>query len=169
MYWRRIRWWGLTLAGFFIVLSLSFSPVAAQTDSDAFCLASGADTLSEPVQGRSYGDPHINTFDDVHYVFQTAGEFVLTKAQVGSFEVQARQKPVASLENVSLNSAVAMQVCGHRVAVYAQDAPDNSSTAVWLDGVPTQLTAATPLPGEAKFKKLAIASMPFFGLAVIRF
>lgn len=155
MHWRRIRWWGLMLAGLFTALSLSFSPVRAQTEGDTFCSVADSDTPSDLAQGRSYGDPHINTFDDLHYSFQTVGEFILTKARSGSFEVQTRQKPVASLDNVSLNSAVAMRVCGHRVAVYAQDIPDSSSNAVWLDGVPVPLSETTPLPDGGEVQKIS--------------
>ncbi|MEL6380982.1 MAG: VWD domain-containing protein [Cyanobacteria bacterium J06626_18] len=142
------------MTSFFAALSLSFGPVNAQTDEDTFCIVQ-SDPLSNPIQGRSYGDPHINTFDELHYSFQTVGEFVLTKAQAGSFEVQTRQQPVASFNNLSLNSAVAMRVCGHRVAVYAQDVPDNSSTVIWLDGIPTPLTNTTPLPGGGEVQRLS--------------
>jgi len=49
-------------------------------------------TLCGQNQGRSYGDPHIVTYDNTSYSFQTVGEFELTK--IGeTFEVQARQKP----------------------------------------------------------------------------
>lgn len=144
---RRLRWWGFCLAGLFVAFSLSSNPVSAQLDDeDTFCVAS-SEPIEAPVQGRSYGDPHINTFDGLHYSFQMAGEFILSQSTSESFAVQARQKPVAGRNGVSLNSAVAMQVCGHRVAMYAQDVPDGSDTAVWVDGIPTPLSAGViPLP-----------------------
>ena len=155
IYWRGIRWFGLVLIGFFATVNLSLSPVSAQVDTEeAFCLAQ-SESFSDPVQGRSYGDPHINTYDGLHYSFQMVGEFILTKTQTGGLEVQARQKPVASLNNVSLNSAVAMRVCGHRVAIYAQDIPDGGATVVWLDGVPTNVSDVTALPGGGEVQKIS--------------
>lgn len=87
--------------------------------------------------GRSFGDPHIITYDGYRYSFQTVGEFVLSQSVDGHFEVQARQKQVPD-RSLSLNTAAAMSVDGHRVVVYAQDAPDGS-TPLWIDGVPTTL------------------------------
>ena len=155
-----MRWLGLALVACFSAVSLSLAPVHAQENSDrpasdsAFCVAS-SEPLSEPVQGRSYGDPHINTYDGLHYSFQLVGEFILTTANDGNFEVQARQKAVPGRTGVSLNSAVAMQVCGHRVAIYAQDIPDGSSTPLWIDGLPTPFEAdVVPLPLGGEVQRL---------------
>lgn len=74
------------------------------------------------VTGRTYGDPHIRTFDGKSYSFQTVGEYVLSSSPDRLFEVQARQKPETN--SVSLNTAVAMNVYGDRVGIYASDAPD---------------------------------------------
>jgi len=91
-------------------------------------------------QGRSYGDPHIVTYDNTSYSFQTVGEFVLTK--VGeSFEVQARQKP--QRDDFSLNTAVAINLYGDRVAYYAEDIPDGSNSPLWLNGQAIQLKGRT--------------------------
>lgn len=73
--------------------------------------------------GRTYGDPHISTFDGKNYSFQTVGEFVLSKSTRTNFEVQSRQK--ASSNDVSLNIAAAMIVNGDRVAFYTNQFPDN--------------------------------------------
>lgn len=73
--------------------------------------------------GRTYGDPHISTFDGKSYSFQTVGEFVLSRSTKTSFEVQSRQK--ASSDDVSLNIAAAMNVNGDRVAFYTNEYPDN--------------------------------------------
>lgn len=150
-----MRWLSLGLVGFFSALSLAIAPVNAQTDNDdPFCVAS-TEPLEETVQGRSYGDPHINTYDGFHYTFQMAGEFILTQDRTHSFEVQARQKPVEGRSGISLNSAVAMAVCGHRVAVYAQDIPDGGSTPLWIDGVPMPIeTAVLPLPNGGEVQRL---------------
>ena len=101
----------------------------------------------EGARGSSYGDPHIITYDGYRYSFQTVGEFVLSEALDGHFAVQARQKQVPSRNHLSLNTAAAMQVAGHRVGIYAQDFPDGE-TPLWIDGVPTALEGGElALPG----------------------
>lgn len=81
---------------------------------------------------RTYGDPHLVTFDGARYSFQTVGEFVLTKSTSG-LEVQARQQP--QRDDFSLNTAVAMNVGGNRVGIYASGFPDGDhSTPVRVDG-----------------------------------
>ncbi|WP_204139289.1 VWD domain-containing protein [Halomicronema sp. CCY15110] len=158
-YGRSLRWLGLLLATGFSVVSLSLGSASAQDSNrnpgsdSAFCVAD-TEPLSEPVQGRSYGDPHINTYDGLHYSFQLVGEFILTQAEDAGFEVQARQKAVAGRSGVSLNSAVAMRVCGHRVAIYAQDIPNGGSTPVWIDGIPSPFEVdALPLPGGGEIQR----------------
>lgn len=85
------------------------------------------------VMGRTYGDPHITSFDGQSFSFQTVGEFVLVKSASRNIEVQARQKPQS--ENISLNTAVAMNVHGDRVGIYASDFPDQlSGTPVRVNG-----------------------------------
>jgi hypothetical protein len=96
--------------------------------------------------GTSYGDPHIITYDGYRYSFQTIGEFWLTAATDGHFQVQARQGQIPG-RPLSMNTAVAMRIGGHRLAIYAQDAPDSRSP-VWLDGNPFSLgEGPTTLPG----------------------
>lgn len=97
-------------------------------------------------RGTSYGDPHIITYDGYRYSFQTVGEFLLTRSVDGRFEVQARQQQVPGRQ-LSMNTAVALGVNGHRVAIYAQNAPDGRSP-LWIDGVPMALgNSSLPLPG----------------------
>ncbi len=88
---------------------------------------------------RSYGDPHIQSFDGARYSFQTVGEFVLAKSSSG-MEVQARQS--ASGDDFSLNTAVAMNVGGDRVGIYAKDHPDGMSTSpVRVNGRDVQVSS----------------------------
>jgi len=87
--------------------------------------------------GRSYGDPHLKSFDRATYSFQTVGEFVLAKSSNGNFEVQTRQR--AQDVNFSLNEAVAMNVAGDRLCFYAADKPDGMQTPLRLNGMPIQL------------------------------
>lgn len=111
--------------------------------SDSFIALMNAlynSTFCNSTQGRSYGDPHIVTYDNSSYSFQTVGEFVLTK--VGeNFEVQARQKP--QRDDFSLNTAVAIKLYGDRVAYYAEDVPDGSNSPLWLNGQPVRLEGRT--------------------------
>ncbi len=87
---------------------------------------------------RSYGDPHIVTYDGQRYSFQTVGEFVLTKSKQQNFEVQVRQKPMG--DNFSVNTAIAMNLGGDRVGYYAEDIPDGDfSHPIRLNGLPVQL------------------------------
>jgi len=85
--------------------------------------------------GRSYGDPHLESFDGAKYSFQTVGEFVMAKSGNGQVEVQVRQK--AQKDDFSLNTAVAANVNGDRVCIYASDLPDGDhSTPVRVNGMP---------------------------------
>lgn len=89
-------------------------------------------------QGRSYGDPHLVSFDGERFSFQAVGEFVLTKANSGRMEIQTRQRPLQ--EDFSLNTAVAMNVNGDRVCLYAKDFPDNiRNTPVRVNGQPVTI------------------------------
>ncbi|WP_341532278.1 VWD domain-containing protein (plasmid) [Nostoc sp. UHCC 0302] len=89
-------------------------------------------------EGKSYGDPHLITFDGLKYSFQTVGEFILVKSNDDDLEVQVRQTPVNS--SLSLNSAVAMKVGKDRVALYSQDLPDaDSNTPLRINGKPVSI------------------------------
>jgi len=93
-----------------------------------------------PRRGRSYGDPHLVSFDGERFSFQTVGEFVLARNSNGRMEVQARQKPMQN--DFSLNTAVAMNVNGDRVSLYAEDIPDGfGNTPVRVNGQPVEVTA----------------------------
>ena len=95
-----------------------------------------------PRMARSYGDPHIVSFDGARFSFQTVGEFVLASSSAGDVEVQARQKPQG--EDFSLNTAVAMNVAGDRLGIYAEDYPDaDYSTPVRLNGRSLHLTGSS--------------------------
>jgi len=96
----------------------------------------------QPVTGRSYGDPHLSTFDGKAFSFQTVGEFVLAKSGSGNMEVQTRQK--ASGTDFSLNTAVAMNVAGDRVCIYADEKPDSdNSTPLRVEGRSVMLENST--------------------------
>ncbi|MDX2359847.1 MAG: VWD domain-containing protein [Crocinitomicaceae bacterium] len=92
--------------------------------------------------GRTYGDPHMVSYDGARYSFQTVGEFVLSKSRDGNMEVQTRQQPMG--DEFSLNTAVAMDISGDRLAIYARNYPDgNYSTPLRLDGKPIHMNGST--------------------------
>ena len=78
-------------------------------------------------RAKTEGDPHITTVDNVHYDFQSAGEFTLLRGP--GMELQARHTPVATdgplppnphtglSTCASLNTAAAMRVGAHRVTL----------------------------------------------------
>lgn len=80
-------------------------------------------TVCEVRHGRSNGDPHMQTFDGEKYDFQTAGEYMLTESTVNNFYIQTRQ--VKHNDNISVNAAMAVNVNGDIVTVYAQGFPDD--------------------------------------------
>ncbi|AEA42311.1 VWD domain-containing protein [Fluviicola taffensis] len=89
----------------------------------------------KPVMGRTYGDPHLKSFDGATYSFQTVGEFTLVKSGSGNMNVQVRQRNQS--DDFSLNTAVAMNVGGDRVCFYANEKPDgNNSTPLRIGGEP---------------------------------
>jgi RHS repeat-associated protein len=69
----------------------------------------------------SIGDTHLYTGDGVHVDFQAAGEFVAQMSPDGKVEVQARQEPILGDTLVTFNTAVAANVAGDRVGVYAKE------------------------------------------------
>jgi von Willebrand factor type D domain len=105
------------------------------------------------LSGRSYGDPHLITFDGFRYSFQTVGEFIMTKSKDGQFEIQTRQAGVN--KNLSMNTAVALKVGSDRVIFYAKDFPDaDASHPVWVNGKAVVMQdAKLALPGGGKILK----------------
>jgi hypothetical protein len=88
---------------------------------DAWCNAPPDSTSADA------GDPHLITTNNIHYDFQSAGEFTALKNSDTGFELQTRQTPVQTsftppanpytglASCVSLNTAVAMRIGKHRV------------------------------------------------------
>lgn len=82
-------------------------------------------TRCDVSSGSSNGDPHMRTFDGQKYDFQTAGEYMLTESTVNNFYIQTRQ--VRHNDRISVNGAMAVNVNGDLVTVYAQDFPDEQT------------------------------------------
>ncbi|MBO4160589.1 VWD domain-containing protein [Micromonospora antibiotica] len=90
--------------------------------------------------GGTNGDPHLVTFDRHYYDFQAVGEFVLVGSTSGDpLAVQVRQTPMGDSRTVSVNTAVAVRIGAHRVALTLVD----GDTEVRVDGA-----VRVPPPGE---------------------
>jgi hypothetical protein len=89
--------------------------------------------------GGSFGDPHLTTFDGVHYDFQQVGEFVAVKSDLNDLQIQIRQRPFNGSRQVAGNCAVAFEVAGHRVGIYLQD---DGTTRTLVDGQPVTVSSS---------------------------
>jgi hypothetical protein len=69
------------------------------------------------MEGRAWGDIHVQTMDGAIYPFQAAGEFVASRSADGDFEVQLRLESTGFSSYVSIATAVAMQVDTTRALV----------------------------------------------------
>jgi hypothetical protein len=95
----------------------------AQYPSIVFDQSNAAGT-SPASCATSVGEPHITTFDGLYYNFYASGDFVLADAGP-DFIVQARQESAAKVfnnPNVTMNTAVAVQMGSNRVLIY--DSPE---------------------------------------------
>ena len=102
--------------------NLSFgptSPTASQPGPAVeFDESSGGGASSNCSAATTVGDTHLRTFNGLLYDFQASGDFLL--AQAKGFTVQTRQVSGApAWPNASVNSAVATQMGGTRVALCA--------------------------------------------------
>ena len=102
--------------------------------------------------GGGWGDPHMTTVDDVHYDFQSAGEFIALRAD--NFEIQTRQRavPTATVPGpsqytglgvcVSIYSAVAARIGSNRVTLQPNlsGQPDPSGLQLRVNGNLVMLT-----------------------------
>lgn len=68
-------------------------------------------------KAKSWGDPHLQTFDGRAYNFQATGDFVLTHSLTDQFQVQVRYRSGGG--NISYNQAIAAKVGLSVVEVYA--------------------------------------------------
>ena len=78
-------------------------------DSDAKCMFC------------SIGDPHFQAADSLHFDLQAAGEFLAAASSDGKLIIQSRQEPVLGGTEITFNTAVAANVDGDRIGVYAKE------------------------------------------------
>lgn len=81
------------------------------------------------------GDPHLKTFDDLRYDFQTAGEFIAARSLDDNMQVQVRMEPYAPIYDfLTVGTAVAAQVGERRIMIAAR-----TGTPLRIDGEPFDL------------------------------
>ena len=101
-------------------------------------------TLEAPTMAYSqaYADVHIITYNNLHYDFQAVGEFVLAHSNIvgDNFDIQLRLAPFRSGSSASVITEVALQIGADRVTFGLDRA-----TTVWLDGVPSTVSAGSPV------------------------
>ncbi len=93
--------------------------------------------LGAPAPAAIYGDVHVLTFDGKTYANQAAGEFALFDNGVAT--MQLRTEPFENSETVSVATALAVRVDGHRVSIHA-------SGDTYIDDALTHLTRGEPRP-----------------------
>ena len=69
----------------------------------------------------SMGEPHLTTGGALHYDFQAAGEFTALESSDGLLDVQVRQQPDPGETWVTWATALAADVGGDRLGVYARE------------------------------------------------
>jgi len=125
-----------------------------------FCKPDKSQSPSTPCKtncGHSNGDPHVRTVNSYIYDFQAAGEFVLLRSTDGSVEIQARQEPKldSRIPGVSINTAVAARVNGHRVGVYAPTPNvQGASFVVRVDGAVVDPTSGADVGAGASLRAI---------------
>ena len=77
----------------------------------------GAAAPAHALEGRAWGDIHVQTMDGAIYPFQAAGEFVASRSTAGDLEVQLRLESTGFSAYVSIVTAVALRVDSSRASV----------------------------------------------------
>lgn len=134
----------------FFSFDVQWSPFAFTTDENCG-YHTGWLSGDLSMTGNHIGDPHVHTVDGTKYDFQSVGEFTLLR-DGNRMEIQVRQTPVPTAspaadphsgltECVSINTAVAVRMGTHRIALHQGTAP--AGLQFYVDGK----TAAMPTDG----------------------
>ena len=75
------------------------------------------------MEGRAWGDIHVQTLDGATYEFQSAGEYVASCSTAGDLEVQLRLESTGFSNYVSIATAVAVLVDTSRASVALRRKP----------------------------------------------
>lgn len=107
----------------------------------------GSDSLDGPEddsskRGKSWGDPHLMTFDEHPYDFQAVGEFTLVRSTTDDFEVQIRTAPISNQAPVSVIVGIAIRINGHRITS-VDDGPGILIDGAAMSGPSLQLPDGT--------------------------
>ena len=92
------------------------------------------------MEGRAWGDIHVQTMDGAIYDFQAAGEYIASRSTAGDLEVQLRLESTGFSSYVSIVTAVAVLVDASRASVALGREPMLS-----IDGQPTTLSSGDGL------------------------
>lgn len=116
-----------------------------------------ANTQAAPVVcNTSWGDVHINTPDGLTYNYQGTGDFLSLFSADQNIAVQARQEPSPGNSQVSVNTAVALNVNGDKVGFYVKPSP-----SLDLNGQPFSLpSGARDLPQGGRIVRSGSDSNP---------
>lgn len=109
------RWVGMGLGALAAMGAALGVVMAAVSSPDAAVRAVGE--LLPGLDALTFGDTHLVTFDGLLVDFQAVGEFVLIRSETGDLEIQIRQQPAKGSKTASLNTAVAANISGDRVAI----------------------------------------------------
>lgn len=112
---------------------------------DDYCRQRRRPTRPSDRGGHSNGDPHLATFDQHYYDFQTTGEYVLARSPAGGFEIQARQQQYRGSRLVTVNTALAFRAGGRRITMTPGIVP-----VVRVDG--RRVTGQVALGGGARIQ-----------------
>ena len=96
--------------------------------------------------GSSHGDPHYANADGVAIDYQGAGEYLALTSTSHDLDVQVRQQPHAGSLQVAVNTALAANIAGDRVGVYAPDPNLPARPSLFVNGQPNFKTGTISLP-----------------------
>jgi hypothetical protein len=104
------------------------------------------------MEGRAWGDIHVQTLDGATYDFQAAGEYVASRSAAGDLEVQLRLESTGFESYVSIVTAVAVQVDTSRLSVALGREP---LLSVEEQPVTLEPGDGLDLPGGGRIERLA--------------